>query len=292
MPLSVIVTSFESPAILLRCLLSLGAQEEVSDIVVSDCSAINPALALQDRFPQVRFRHFEQRQSVPVLRWTALNYTRETMVAAIEARCVPAPAWSRDLLSAHRSFPDSPAIGGVVLLAPDATAFECGLYFCEYGAFAPPVQTGPVLSLSGANLCYRRNALNAGSDLTSKGEWESLLHDRWLKEGRKLILCPAAVTFYNSMSPLAAMRQRWHYGRGYAADRVRGRNFVVRCCFAAVAVFLPVLLTCRITALAFRKQLLTAFFRGFFWLCLLNCCWSLGELVGYLAGKDPELQIF
>ena len=292
MPLSVIVTSFESPATLLRCLLSLDTQDEVSDIVVSDCSAINPALTLQNRFPHVRFLYFERRQSVPVLRWTAFKYTQEKMVAAIEARCVPAAAWSRNLLLAHQSFPDSPVIGGVVLIEPKANPFEYALYFCEYGAFAPPVQTEPVQSLSGANLCYRRNALDAGSDLTSKGEWESLLHDRWLKEGRELILCPAAVTFYNSMSPGVAMRQRWHYGRGYAADRVRARNFVVRCCFAAIAVFLPVLLTCRITALAQRKQLFPAFFRAFFWICVLNCCWSLGELVGYLAGKDPEPQIF
>lgn len=51
MALSVIVTSYESPATLRRCLRALSEQAEASEIVVSDCSSKNPSSVLEPEFP-------------------------------------------------------------------------------------------------------------------------------------------------------------------------------------------------------------------------------------------------
>ena len=288
MALSVIVTSYESPASLERCLQALSLQVEAAEIVISDCSAVNPGISLQQHFPRVRFLHFERKHSVPELRWMALPHTSEAIVAAVEARCVPTVTWCSELLAAHALRPECPAIGGPVLLEPRAPLFAQGLYFCEYGMFSPPLEVGLARVLSGANLSYKREALQTVSDLTSRGEWETLLHQRWLQQGRLLGMCGAAVTFFNSMSKKTALRQRWHYGRGFAADRVRGRKFSVRLCYAVASIVLPALLTARLAFAAKRKHLLLRFLRASAWVMLLNASWSLGEAAGYLAGKSLE----
>ena len=288
MALSVIVTSYESPASLEKCLQALYVQVEAANIVVSDCSAVNPGAALQRQFPRVQFLHFEGKHSVPELRWMALPHTSEAIIAAVEARCVPSVTWCSELLAAHALWPECPAIGGPVFLPPQASPFAWGLSFCEYGMFAPPIEVGLAPALSGANLSYKREALQAASDLTSCGEWETLLHQRWLSQGRVLGMCAASVTFFNSMSKKTALRQRWHYGRGFAADRVRGKVTAIRLFYAAAAFVLPALLTWRLAVAAQRKGLLVPFLQASAWVMLLNAFWGFGEVAGYLAGKSSE----
>ncbi len=292
MALSVIVTSYESSLSLFRCLSSLDPQEEAGEIVVSDCSRIDPSVDLQTSFPRVRFLHFSTKHTVPQLRWMALAFVTGECVAAVEARCIPANDWCGQLLSAHSAWPECPAIGGPVAIHDHATRFEWGLYLCEYGLFAPPVRIGDTRALSGANLSYRRSALDASSDLTDQGSWETLLHERWLSQGRRLALSGAAVTFFNSMSRHAAIRQRWHYGRGYAAERISGSPLAIRIVYAAGACILPLLLICRIGLVSYRKRLLPEFIRSLSWVSLFCVCWSAGEMAGYALGKSSKAHIF
>ncbi len=291
MVLSVIVTSYESPETLRQCLKSLSRQEEAGEIVVSDCSRELPERLKRD-FPAVRFLQFGEARAVPELRWAALPLVTGEVVAAVEARCVPSATWCAELLAAHRGQPDAPAVGGPVTLAPGASAFDWGLYFCEYGAFAPPVQTGEAPAISGANLSYKRAALEACADLTGRGEWETLIHEQWRRGGLHLWLCQAAVEFRNSISPATALTQRWHYGRGYAADRVRGAGLVKRLAYAAAGCALPLLLLARIALLARQKRLGSVFLRACGWVALLSTAWSAGEIAGYLAGQSRVRRIF
>jgi hypothetical protein len=243
-------------------------------------------------FPLIRFIHFPALHSVPELRWKALDHLTGKIVAAVEARCVPSESWCQDLLAAHAAAPDSPAVGGPVAIQPNATSFDWGLYFCEYGQFAPPLRLGPASAISGANLSYRRSALEASVDLTGRGEWETIIHQRWLQRGFQLTLSGATVTFFNSMSPGVALRQRWQYGRGYGADRLRGAGGPRRFAYAGAACLLPLLLTWRTASAAWQKHLFPAFLRSLGWVLLLSLSWSMGELVGYIAGKGRETKIF
>src|SRR5260221_483943 len=213
MSLSVIVTSYRSRRILEACLTSLCRQPEARDIVVADCSPDDPSDDLHARFPNVRVVHLPGKVTVPVLRWSAVPATRGGVVAAIEARCVPSDPWCAELLGAHVRWPEAPAVGGPVDLKPDASPFDWGLYFAEFGAFAPPLATGASAQLSGANLSYKRAALIASQDLMDRGQWEAGLHERWRAEGRAPRL---------SASPTSAGRRIPPPGSGRVAGKPGG----------------------------------------------------------------------
>jgi hypothetical protein len=290
--LSVIVTSYGSPDVLKKCLASLGAQPSAWEIVVSDCSPESPELALGGLFPDVRFLHSKKTLTVPELRWGALRECKGDLVAAVEGRCVPSDTWCSDLVRAHETFPDAPAVGGPVDIARPASAFDLGLYFSEYGAFAPPLAEEPVTRISGANLSYKRFRLEENPDLLGSGAWETLLHDRWTAAGLRLRLSSARVTFQNTLSRRAALAQRFHYGRGYASDRVAGAGILERLLHAGFCPLLPFLLIARVVEPARRSGMSRDLVRALPWLLALDAAWSAGELVGYLFGKSAARRIF
>ena len=284
MRLAVIVTSYNSPATLELCLTSLAAQPEAAEIIVADCSPVDPATRLQIRFPAIRFLHFPAPRTVPELRWAALRQTNCELVAAVEARCVPASDWCRRLMEAHLAHPGAPAVGGPVALAPESSPIAAGLYCNEYGLFAHPAVSGSRGDLSGANLSYKRADLEAQPELLNAGAWETRLHERWLAAGRTLWLAGGAlVTFHNSMPLGVILRQRFHYGRGYAGARSGPR--LVR---ALLSPLLPAVLLVRtVRALGSRMP-----WRGFGWLLLFTTTWAAGEAVGYLFGPPERHEIF
>lgn len=290
--LSVVVTSHNSPEVLRECLASLANQPEAAEVVVVDCSDQDAAPELSRIFPSYRFEHFDRRRTVPEMRWAGVRLTAGELIAVIEARTVPAPDWCRELTRAIASDPKIPVAGGTVAFGSGDTAFDWGLYFCEYGAFAPPVQERFVRELSLANLCYRRKDLEAAAEYMNRGAWDTLLHERWLREGRPLLLCSAAISFRNTMDRRTVLAQRFWYGRRYAADRVARERVAVRLLFATFTVVLPALMAGRIGKAAASKSLWGRYLRSLSWILLLSSAWAVGECVGYLLGHDSEPRIY
>ena len=243
-------------------------------------------------FPHVRFLSFREKRTVPQMRWEAFRHTTGAAIACVEARSRPAGDWCATLLRAHAKWADAPAVGGPVTMGAHAKARDLGLYFCEYGLYAPPVRDGPVRELSGANLSYKRAALEQSSDLLEAGAWETLLHDRWRKQGRALIMCQATVIFENGMDLKVVFRQRFAYGRGYAAARMLGAAPLRRIVYAGFCSILPFLLAARLWNAASEKALSARYWRAFGWILSFSCAWSLGEMSGYLFGKAKGNRIF
>ena len=290
--LAVIVPSYDSPAVLRRTLAALLEQPEVAEVVVSDCSPqAPPAVGAEDR-DRLQILRFSEPRPVPALRWAALPLTSAPLIGALEARCVPAPDWARRIIAAHQANPGCPAIGGPVAPGAAASAFELGLYLCEYAAFAPPAAEGPARALSGANLCYKRRDLEEERDYLDSGRWETVLHERWLAQGRELRLCGAKVDFHNTMTPATALAQRYYYGRGYAAERLEAQPRRRAWLLAAGCPGLPLLLTLRTARAAARRGLGGRFARALAWVIALHAAWSAGELAGYLRGRDQRPRIF
>jgi len=290
--LSVIVTSYNSPQVLRECLERLTVQPEAGEIIVTDCSDRDPSPELSPLFPSVRFVHFFERRTVPQLRWAGARIASGDSIAVIEARSAPDERWCAEFQRALERHPEAPVAGGPVAFGSASSAFDWGLYFCEYGAFAPPVEEGLTRELSSANLCYRRTDLEAASDLLDRGAWDTVLHDRWQRQERPFVSCPAAIWFRNTMDRRTAIRQRFWYARGYAADRVAARGPGVRLLFAGFTALLPAVLTWRIGRAAARKSLLSEYRRAFGWVLLLSAAWSCGECAGYLFGPASEARIY
>ena len=291
MSLSVIVISYNAGR-LRQCLEALTQQPEAREIIVADCSAEDPAAHLAPLFPDVRFLHFQEKRSVPELRWAAFRLTRGHLIASMEARSVPARDWCAVLVRAHEEHPHAPVIGGPIALSAPASRRDWGLYFCEYGQVAPPVRTGPVHDLSGANACYKREDLEQAGDLLDAGSWETLLHRRWRTEGRYPILSTATVFFQNALPLAMVLRQRLAYGRGYAAARFDDARWLQSAACAAFCPLLPLLLTIRRGWALREKGLLPAFWSAFPWIVLFNGVWSVGELIGYLFGESGKVEIY
>jgi hypothetical protein len=235
--------------------------------------------------------HVPRKLTVPALRWSAVPVTTGTIVAAIEGRSVPGPAWCAELVAAHARAPQAPAVGGPVALKAHATAFDWALYFAEFAAFAPPLEPGPAAQLSGANLSYKRDALVASQDLMDQGRWEAALHERWRAQGRELMMSPATVVFENGMTGGDALRMRFHYGRSYAADRFGGHRGMA-IAYACAGFLLPALITARAAGHARRAGLVSRFIPALPWLVTLNTAWAAGEIAGYLFGRSAEAHIY
>lgn len=287
MGLSVIVTSYDGVEPLLRCLTALVAQAEVRQVIVADASPSDPAPLVGIRFPSVRVLHDSALTSVPALRWSALPFASEPIVAALESRVVPEGDWAREILHAHAAGPQFPAIGGTVSCPDCASLFAWGLYFSEYAAFAPPAGPQPVHDISGANLSYKRSLLVEAEDRMTRGDWETKIHADWVKAGSVLGLCRANVVFYNAMTRRQALHQRFAYGRGYAAERFSGG----RLSYAILAPLLAVALTMRAARHAGRKGLFRRFVPALPWTFSLNLFWALGEAIGYATGRRGNQQL-
>ncbi len=278
-----IVTSYRSAQTLQKCLESIAGQVGTADeIVVADCSPARPDI----RVPGVKLTYFSEKRSVPEMRWAALRVTSGDLVAAVESRCIPDSDWLKKLASAHAKHPEAAGIGGFVWTAP-ASALAEGLYFCEYGQYAPPVDCGLTKELSGANLSYKRAALERERDLLDAGCWETLIHLRWRDQGIPLALCDAGVRFENSMTPANILRQRFDYGRNYAANRA-----VPRVVFALASPALPFLLTARSARSAWRKGMARRFWKCAGYVFAFNIAWSAGEFWGYLFGPAKGSRIY
>lgn len=223
------------------------------------------------------------------MRWAMLDEVTEPVVACLEGRCVPAPEWAAQILAAHAAHAEAAGIGGAVSIPPSANYLDKSVWFCEYAAFAPPLDDAQSAELSGANLSYKTAALRKESDLLKSGAWETHLHIRWRNKATPLRTINAVIEFHNAMTVAEFVRQRFAYGRGYAAARAHPPR---RWIFALVTPFLPFLLTLRTFLQAKRAGMLADFL-----LCLpavffFQTMWSAGELLGYCFGPSRRQSIY
>ena len=281
--LSIVVASYNSAATLQLCLESLEAQLGPQDeIIVADCSDRDPREQFTRPFDRVRFLRFDQRCSIPELRREAIKFTTGEILLLTEGRVVPSKLWAASLSEAHTTDPKAPAFGGPIDSNP-AAPFDEAVFFCEYGLHMPPTPEGATRELSGANLSYKGWAVDLCRDLLDNAAWEPFWHRRLEHLGYQLQRAPEAlVEYHNSLTPGQFVRQRFHYGRWFAAERVRGPR---RLLYAAFCPVLPLLLTWRLGRLAFSRGRAGRYLRALPWILPFQMFWALGEFCGYLAGR-------
>ncbi|MBI3698043.1 MAG: glycosyltransferase [Acidobacteria bacterium] len=288
--ISVIVVSYNSPATLEKCLESLAAQlSEPDEVIVADCSDEDPRAGFRRQIPSVRFLRFSERRSIPELRREAIKVSRGEILLLTEGRLVPSYDWAAALLQAHQTHPQAPAVGGPIDSNPHS-AFDAAVFFCEYGRHLPPAGDGECEELSGGNLSYKRWALDLCWDLVEAGAWEPFLHRRLEQHGHRLRRSgQALVCYHNSLSVSQFFRQRFHYGRWFAAARVEAPGSLKRLVYAAFCPLLPWLLTWRLARLVVeRRNHRLDFLRALPWILFFQYVWSAGEFCGYLAGKGAS----
>ena len=289
--LCVVIAAWNGVGYLRRCLEALDATHPVVglEIIVARNFDDGAASLLAAEFPDVLDVPMPPATNVPRLRLAGIDRASGAIVALTEDHAIPAPGWAAALREAHAAGPGR-IIGGPVDQAPDQTAVSWGVYLYDYGRYRPPCPSGAVGQLSGINVSYQRELLEACREELTDGLHEARLHGALLSRGESLIMEPAAVVMQGKRHALGpSIRSAFHLGRGYAAGQASGKPLRWRVGFAAGSAALPIILTGRTLARVLPKgrglgRVLVAM-PAF---VMLTIAWSAGECTGYVAGAGDS----
>lgn len=297
--LAVVVASWQPLDSLAACLraLSVAAGSSAVDVIV--VRAVRDA-AERDAFQRVVGGHrgaraveAEAGSDVAELRALGTRAASAEFVAWIEDQCRPPAGWCEAAVELAGRWG---AVGGVISNLSRGSLVDRAAYFAEYGAQAPLARGEDVRSEapSGANAAYRREPLlSALEDFPGTAPWEEPLHAALARRGIRPVTAARLTLGQERRVGLAtALRERFHHGRLYAAERLArapGGGAGLRLRRAIVAPLIPAALLLRTGSRAWRAD--PQHRRDFFLaapLCLvLFGAWAAGELLGYAAAASP-----
>lgn len=292
--LSVVLASVSGKPYLDDCLAALVGQArgDSTEIIVADRLGDEVGDFVRDRYPEVRLLCFERLTGVPELRARAIDAAVGEVVAIVGDYCVPARDWCREVASAHARH-EHLAIGGSVDARGVEDLVNRAAFLCEYSAFVSPVADDEVDELPGPNVSYKRRQLAAASELLETGYWETLLHRELAQQGHTLRSEPRIRVLYRKHCRLGGFcRERYHFGRAFAAARNEHSSRARRLVHVLGAPVLPLLLTLRVA----RKNLCRHRFGHFLavapLIVLFMAAASVGEWMGYTFGRGRSTAEF
>jgi hypothetical protein len=276
---------------------ALSRQPEVSstEIVVPFHPAVTGIAALKVQYPNVNFVQVDDlktytgqpgsREHHDELRARGLAAARGQIVALIEDHGIIAPDWSARLVEAHAA--PVAAVGGAIENGVDRP-LNWAVYFCDFLRYQNPLPEGETAIVSDANVAYKRAALESVRPI-----WQEIFHESSVTgalraKGQKLVLSPKAVLhqYRQGFTISSAMKERFVWGRSYAATRARLARPSQRAFWAFFSPALPILMVARMTMMARNKRrTFSAFLRALPLTSALAVSWSCGEWVGYVTGR-------
>ncbi|MDQ3697852.1 MAG: glycosyltransferase [Gemmatimonadota bacterium] len=290
--LSVVVVPYAGRDYLARCLRALAEQRGVGqpEIIVPADDSTRDVAALEREFPRVRFVRVAGRLGPAALRGAGVRASRGSIVALTEDHCIPSEDWCSGILAAHRA--PHAAIGGAVEKEGDDTPLAWALYLCDYGRYMRPLAEGPAAYLTDCNVSYKRAALDSVAEAWKTEFHETAVH--WALAARRetLWLSPRIVVRQQRGARFAsALGERFVHGWIFAGTRVAATSIARRVASAGTAALLPALLVQRAAANVIRKRRHGGrLVRALPVMLAMTTAWSLGELVGYAAGRGPAAR--
>jgi hypothetical protein len=230
---------------------------------------------------------------IPERRSLGIRAVSSEWVAVIEDTCRLHDSWNRGLDKLDR-YTMADAVGGPITLSPDLAPRLMALGCVEYGEFPPPEAGAvPVSSaetrrrLPGLCILYRRDiALEVGGGV---GLVETDVQHLILQRGRQMWLeQDLAVTFDSPDARAAYASVRFAHGRIYGGALRRQASFGRRLLSAVGSPMLPFILAWR--ALDGLPRRYRHRLHAGMHICLFAVSWSVGELLGVIAGKTADLR--
>jgi hypothetical protein len=279
------------------CLEALGRQPLASstEIVVPYHPSVKGIAAAKARYPHVTFVEVADlktytgsagsREHHDELRARGLAAARGDIVALIEDHGIVTPDWSTRLLEAHGG--PFASVGGAIENGIDKP-LNWAVYFCDFLRYQNPLWAGETTLVSDANVAYKRTALESIRPI-----WQEIFHEASVtaalrSRGQQLILAPDAILHQHrlGLTVSSALKERYVWGRSYAATRARLASPSKRAFWAFFAPALPVLMMARMTLMAWKKRrTMGAFLKAMPLTAALAVSWSCGEWVGYVTGR-------
>ncbi len=287
------------------CLRGLSEQVNAPamEIIVPYKPPVDGIDRVKQLFPQVEFVPVDRLQTFTgqggnrehhdELRARGLEAARGQIIALLEDHARPDAHWSAAVVKAHQErYSAYAGVGGAIENGVERS-LNWAVYFCDFGRYENPVREGDSLFASDANVSYKRAALES-----IKPVWEQVFHEtavNWAltSRGDKLALSREIVVYQNrtGLQLRSALKERFIWGRSYAATRSRLARGAKRLVYAALSPLLPAILMARMTTNALKKGRHTgAFLKALPLTVMLTLSWSVGELVGYLTAQANNLE--
>jgi hypothetical protein len=279
------------------CLAALTHQTGAPpiEIIVPHLPAVAGIAAVQARYPGVRFAEIPDlktytgqggsREHHDELRARGIALARGRIVALIEDVGIAAPTWAAAMVAGHAQ--PFAGVGGAIENGIDRP-LNWAVYFCDFLRYQNPLPEGESAIASDANVSYKRSALEQINPVWREVFHEASVNGALRERGSKIGLAPAAVVYQHrqGLQPGSALRERFVWGRSYAATRAGLAGMPRRVFWAVFAPALPLILLYRMTAMAAAKRrTLGAFIKSAPILVALVVSSALGEFAGYLTGR-------
>lgn len=289
-----------SAALLSGCLEALMRQEGSPplEIIVPYHSRVEGIDTLKAKFPQVQFVLVESlssytgkggsREHHDELRACGLRLATGELIGLLEDHGRPDPHWASAMAAAHRQ--DCAGVGGAIECG-SPRALNAAICLCDFGRYQNPLIAGPAWAISDANSTYKRADLDSIRPI-----WQHVFHETKVNAAlsaarRQLLLEPTAVVEQHRgpLRLLDAIRERFVWGRSYAAARCKLVSTTKKVAYFALSPCLPIVLTWRLARHALRKPGgIPVLCKTLPFVVLLNMSWSLGECIGYLTGAAAK----
>lgn len=284
------------------CLAALSEQTAPGsiEIVVPHLPSTTGISVLREQFPAVRFAEVPDlrmstgrsgsREHHDELRARGLAIARGDIVALIEDHGIPTPDWCRRIIESHRQ--PFAVVGGAIENGIDRP-LNWAVYYCDFLRYQNPHQAGASAFASDANVSYKRAALESIRPVWQEIFRESSVNDSLRSQGETVALAPEIVLHQHRLGLrlTSALKERYVWGRSYAAARIAWAGTGQRVFWAALSPALPALLLLRMTMLAFKKRrTFLHFLKALPLTAILLVSWACGEFMGYVTGRansDP-----
>jgi hypothetical protein len=179
------------------------------------------------------------------------------------------------------------AVGGAIENGVDR-ALNWAVYYCDFLRYQNPLPDGESPIASDANVSYKASALERIRPVWREVFHEASVNESLRRRSEKIRLAPAAVVYQHRQGLRLgdALRERFVWGRSYAATRAVLARAPQRLFWAVFAPALPLILLYRMTMMAAAKRrTMNAFIKAAPLLVALVVSSALGEFAGYLTGR-------
>ena len=224
------------------------------------------------------------REHHDIIRAHGLKAGTGRILALLEDHEIAEPGWARAVVTAHEG--DEAGIGGSIGNAVDS-ALNWAVYFCDFCRYQNPVPEGPTDFASDANTSYKREDLFSVQPVWDESFREVVVNGAFREAGKSVVLTPSIVALQNrrNLTLGQALKERFVWGRSFAATRNRSLSGAKRAVYALASPILPFLLFLRFFRITkARGQNMSALMRSSPLIILLLLTWSVGEATGYVSG--------
>ncbi|MGH9947870.1 MAG: glycosyltransferase [Pyrinomonadaceae bacterium] len=285
--LSVIVSSLKDESSLKNCLESILPQK------TDEVEIISPVAHSQTfqrewaaRYAEVDFIEYPAGTMLPTLLSAGISRSKGEIIAITDSTCVAADDWLASILKAHELA--YPVIGGSVEMSGGSGSLtDWAAYFCDYGQFMLPTESGMVAAIPGNNFSIKRPVLEKGREFVENGFWKTLWCRKLQSDGIELFSEPKISVSRRENHKLAAfLVRRFCQGRCFAGMRAEEFSRIKRFVYTIGSPLLPIFFFIRTVSPVFRKRRhVGKLLLSIPVIILAVVWWAAGEASGYFAGK-------